>query len=101
MYHVHTAAPAAVGRYLLPAPELSSKAAAGRCCYRSTGQTDGQTDTRPFHDVCGILRHVASPTDVVSHAYNVHSCQTELISVAAQTIRSLRNTTVDGSRPRY
>ena len=41
------AAAAAIGRYLLPASALSSKPAV--CC-RSTGQTDGRTDTRPFHD---------------------------------------------------
>jgi len=37
---------AAIDRYLLPAPELSSKPASRRCCCRSTGQTDGQTDGR-------------------------------------------------------
>jgi len=31
---------------------LSSKPAGGRCCCRSTGQTDGQTDARPFHKPC-------------------------------------------------
>ena len=33
-----------------PAPDLSSKPAGRRCCCRSTGQTDGRTDTRPFYD---------------------------------------------------
>ena len=31
---------------------LSSKPAARRCCCRSTGQTDGRTDTRPLHRPC-------------------------------------------------
>jgi len=39
----------AVDRYLLQAPALSSKPAARRCCCRSTGQTDGRTDSRPLH----------------------------------------------------
>jgi len=50
----------AIDRYLLPAPDLSSKPAGHRCsCCRSTGQTGGQTggrtDTRPFYDVYRIL----------------------------------------------
>jgi len=40
---------AVVDRYLLPAPARSSKPAARRC--RSTGQTDGRTDTRTLHTV--------------------------------------------------
>jgi len=42
--------PAAVNRYLppAPAPELSSKPAARRCCYLPTGQTDGRTDGHPI-----------------------------------------------------
>ena len=40
------AAPPAIDRYLLPAPELSSKPAARRCCCRSTGQTDRRVDGR-------------------------------------------------------
>ena len=40
------AAPAAVNRYLLPAATLSSKPAVRRCCCRSTGQTERQTDGR-------------------------------------------------------
>jgi len=31
---------------------LSSKPTARRCCCRSTGQTDGRTDARPFHRPC-------------------------------------------------
>ena len=38
------AAAAAIDRYLLPAPDLSSKPAVRRCCCRSTEQTDGRTD---------------------------------------------------------
>jgi len=37
------AAVAAIDRYLLPAPDLSSKPAGRRCCYRPTGQTVGRT----------------------------------------------------------
>jgi len=37
------------------APDLSSKPADRRCCCQSTGQTDGRTDTRPFHDAYCIL----------------------------------------------
>ena len=37
----------AIDRYLLPAPDLSSKPAGRRCsCCRSTGQTGGQTGGR-------------------------------------------------------
>ena len=39
---------AAIDRYLLQAPELSSKPAARRCCCRSTGQTDGRTLDRAY-----------------------------------------------------
>ena len=39
-------AAAAIGRYLLPAPDLSSKPAGRRCCCRATGQTDGRTEGR-------------------------------------------------------
>jgi len=49
------AAAAGIGRYLLRAPDLSSKPAGCRCCCRSTGQTDGRTDTRPFYDAYGVL----------------------------------------------
>jgi len=38
------AAAAAIGRYLLPAPDLSSKPASRRCCCQSTGQTDRRAD---------------------------------------------------------
>ena len=38
------AAAAAIDRYLLAAPDLSSKPAGRRCCCRSTGQTDGCTN---------------------------------------------------------
>jgi len=50
-------ATAAIDRYLLPAPDLSSKpAAASRyCCCRLTGQTDGQTDTQLFYGAFHIL----------------------------------------------
>ena len=41
---------------------LSSKPAARRgCCYRSMGQTDGQTDARPFHRICCV--HYAGSVD--------------------------------------
>jgi len=40
-------APAAIDQYLLQTPALSSKPAGCRCCFRSMGQTDGQTDGRP------------------------------------------------------
>ena len=54
------AAAAAIDRYLLPAPVLSSKPADRRCCCRSTGQTDGRTDGRtdtgPFYDAYRMLR---------------------------------------------
>ena len=41
------AAAAAIGRYLLPAPDLNSTPAGHRCCCcPSTGQTDRQTDGR-------------------------------------------------------
>jgi len=42
------AAAAAIDQYLLPAPDLSSKPAGRRCCYRPmAGQTDGRrTDGR-------------------------------------------------------
>ena len=39
-------APAAVDRYVLPMPALSSKPASRRCRCRSMGQTDGRTDGR-------------------------------------------------------
>ena len=39
-------AAAAIDRYLLPAPDLSSKPAGRRCCCRSTGQTDGRKLSR-------------------------------------------------------
>ena len=42
-------AAAAVDRYLLPAPDLSSKPAGCRCCCRSTALTDGRKGTRPFY----------------------------------------------------
>ena len=45
--HVATAA---INRYLLPTPDLSSKLADRHCCCRSTGQTDRRTDTRPFYE---------------------------------------------------
>jgi len=48
-YH---AAPGAIDEYLLPAPDLSSKPAARRCCCRSTGQTDGLTDSWPLRGPC-------------------------------------------------
>jgi len=32
----------------------SSKPAARCCCCRSTGQTDGRTDTRPLHRLCSV-----------------------------------------------
>ena len=41
-------AAATVDRYLLPAPDLSSKPAGCRCRCRSTGLTDGRTGTRRF-----------------------------------------------------
>jgi len=46
------AAAAAVGRYLLPAPDLSSKlaTAAAAAVDRRDRRTDGQTDTPPFYD---------------------------------------------------
>ena len=40
-------APADIDRYLPTATELSSKPAACRCCYRSTGWTDGRTNGHP------------------------------------------------------
>ena len=49
------AAAAAIDRYLLPAPHVSSKSASSRCYCQSTGQTDGLTDTRPFYDAYRIL----------------------------------------------
>ena len=49
------AAAAAVDRYMLPAPDLSSKPAGRRCRCRSTRQTDGRTDIRPFYDAYRIL----------------------------------------------
>jgi len=46
----------AIDQYLLPScGALSSKPAARRgCCCRSMGQTDGQTDARPFHRICCV-----------------------------------------------
>ena len=45
---------AAVNRYLLPAPDLSSKPAGRRCCYRPTGETkDERTDEHST-----VLRHL-------------------------------------------
>jgi len=44
------AAATAIDRYLLPASDLSRKPAGRRCYCRSTGETDRQTDTRPFYD---------------------------------------------------
>jgi len=38
--------------YPLPAPALSSKPAACRCCCRSMGQTDAPTDARPLNRPC-------------------------------------------------
>ena len=43
----------AIDRYLLPAPDLSSKPAGCRCCCRSTGQTDGHSIV---YDTYRILR---------------------------------------------
>ena len=51
-------ASAAIDRYLLHAPELSSKPAARCCCCRSMGQTDGRTDTRPLHSPCSASINV-------------------------------------------
>ena len=45
-----------IDRYLLPAPDLSSKPDGRRCCCRSTGQTTRRTDTRPFYDAYRIVR---------------------------------------------
>ena len=44
------------GESFAPSPWLRqcSKRAGRRCCCRSTGQTDGRTDTRPFYDACCI-----------------------------------------------
>ena len=51
---------AAFDRYLQPAPDLSSKPAARRCCCWSTGhthtRTDRQTDTWPLYDANSIVR---------------------------------------------
>jgi len=41
--------------YCRPAPVFSSKPAGRRCCCRSTGQTDGRTDTRPCYDAYRTL----------------------------------------------
>jgi len=38
-----------IARYLAPAPWLWQT-----CCYRSTGQTDIQTDTRPLYRPCTV-----------------------------------------------
>jgi len=38
---------------------LSSKPVARRCCCRSTGQTDGLTDARPFHRPCSAYYAVS------------------------------------------
>jgi len=51
-----------IDRYLAPAPELSSKPAAGCCCYRSTEQTDGRTDTRPSYE---HLAHTLQATSII------------------------------------
>jgi len=45
-------APAAIDRYPLHTPALSSKPADRRCCCRSMGQTDGRTDSRSLHRPC-------------------------------------------------
>jgi len=43
--------------YAARAPDdVSSEPTGRRRCCRSTGQTDGQTDTRPFDDAYRILR---------------------------------------------
>ena len=61
------AAAAAVGRYLLPAPDLSSKPAGRAATVDLRDKTDrktvGRKDTPPFHDDCRILcglRHNSS-----------------------------------------
>ena len=45
-------APAAIDRYLLHTPALSSKLTGRRCCCRSMEQTNGRTDARPLHRPC-------------------------------------------------
>jgi len=49
------AAAAAIDRYLLPAPDLSSKPTGRRRCCRLTGQTDGQTDRPTLNERCLTL----------------------------------------------
>jgi len=51
---------AIVDRYLLPAPELSRKPAARRCCCRSAGQTERRRDTRPLHRPLHTSYHTGS-----------------------------------------
>jgi len=46
---------AAIHRYLLPAPDLSSKPAGRPLLLYVEGQTDRQTGTRPFYDAFRIL----------------------------------------------
>ena len=69
------AAAAAVDRYLLPAPDLSSKPAGRRCCCRLTGQTDGRTDTWPFCDVYSILCAPRNNAGHVAGIVNFHEFQ--------------------------
>jgi len=61
MYVYLYAAPAAaaINRYLLQAPAFSSKPTARRCCYRSTGQTDTQTDGRTLDRFMSLTAYYA------------------------------------------
>ena len=90
-------ATAAIDRFLLPAPALSSKPAGRRCCCRSTGQTDGWTDGQSFYDACCIpcaaANHVignesAVPKITVNNTINLFSkklhsafCQFQTVTV--------------------
>jgi len=55
-------APIAIDRCLSRALKLGSKPTTRRCCWRSTGQTGGQTDTRPLHRPCRTCTTYYEPT---------------------------------------
>jgi len=87
------AAIAAIDRYLLPAPDLSSKPAGRRCCCRSMGQTDGETDGRTFdrfmtlaaYYADRIIRHYISYANY-EHGFDLSARRQEQAILATRVV---------------
>jgi len=82
------AAVASIDRYLLPAPDLSSKPPRGRrCCCRSTGQTDGWTDGRTLDRFMTLAAYFADRV-LMSSCCIVIAFFISLIAINAFILRS-------------